>query len=98
MVYRIMSSATILCPKVLEKLTNCPLQPMGVVVGASATAAHTDKQQLPENEVPVVVPLEGAGEGVQATGVGSDVVDGDIGRRRWLLTWRHQLLRWTHGW
>jgi hypothetical protein len=26
------------------------------------------------------------------------MVNGDVGRRRWLLTWRHQLLRWTHGW
>jgi hypothetical protein len=82
----------------IEKLTNCPLQSVGVVVCASAAAFDTEIEQLPEDGNPVVVPLERAGEGVQATGVGGDVVDGDAGSRRWLLTWRHQLLRWTHGW
>jgi hypothetical protein len=48
------------------KLTNCPLQPMGVIVGASAAAADAEIEQLPEDEGPVVVPLEGAGEGIQA--------------------------------
>jgi hypothetical protein len=46
----------------------------------------------------MVVPLEGADEGVQVTGMRGDVVDGNVGRLRWLLTWVHQLLRWTHGW
>jgi hypothetical protein len=40
------------------------------------------KGQLPEDEGPVVVPLEGAGEGVQVTVEGDVVVDGDVGRRR----------------
>jgi hypothetical protein len=52
------------------ELTNCSLQPMEVAVGASAAAADADTGQLPEGEGPVVVPHEGAGEGVQATGVG----------------------------
>jgi hypothetical protein len=66
---------------------------MRVAVGAAVADAETE--QLPEYEVPVEVPLEGADEGVQVTGV--DVVDDGVGRRRWLLTWRHQLLIWTHG-
>jgi hypothetical protein len=49
----------------LKKLTNCLLQPMEVAVGASATAADAETERLPEDEGPVVVPLEGAGEGVQ---------------------------------
>jgi hypothetical protein len=56
-------------------------------------SAETD--QLPEDEGPVVVPLDGAGEGAMLTG---DVVYGDVGRRRWLLMWGQQLLRWAHGW
>jgi hypothetical protein len=82
----------------LDKLTNCPLQQMGVAVGASATAADAEIEQLPEDEGPVVVPLEGAGEGVQVTGVLGDVVHGYVGRRRWQLKWRHQLLNKTQGW
>jgi hypothetical protein len=40
---------------------------MGVVVGYSAAAAVTEAEQLPLYEGPVVVPLEWAGEGAQAT-------------------------------
>jgi hypothetical protein len=54
------------------------LQPMGCVVGVSAAATDSEAEQLPEDEGPVVVPLEGAGEGVQVTGVGGDVVDDDL--------------------
>jgi hypothetical protein len=43
----------------LEKLTKCPLQPMGVAVGESATAADAETEQLPGDEGPVVLPLEG---------------------------------------
>jgi hypothetical protein len=50
----------------LEELTNYPLQPMGVAVGESAVAADAEIERLPGDEGPVVVPLEGAGEGVQA--------------------------------
>jgi hypothetical protein len=42
---------------------------MGVVVGVSAAAADAETEQLPEDEDPVVVPLEGAGEGVQGIAV-----------------------------
>jgi hypothetical protein len=62
----------------LEKLTSCPLQPMGVVVGASATAADAGAEKLPEDEGPVVVPLGGPGWGVQEMGVSVDVVDGAL--------------------
>jgi hypothetical protein len=48
-------------------LTNCRLQPMGVAVGASAAEADAQTEQLPEDEGPVVVLLEGAGEGVHRT-------------------------------
>jgi hypothetical protein len=51
----------------LENLTHCPLQPMGVVVGASADAADADKEQLPEDEDPVVVPFKGDGRERRAT-------------------------------
>jgi hypothetical protein len=48
----------------LEKLTKCPLQPMGVAVGASTAATDAETEQLHEFEGPVVVPLEGVGVGV----------------------------------
>jgi hypothetical protein len=60
----------------VEKLTNCPLQPMWVAVGASAAAADAETEQLPEDEGPVAVPFEGASGGVQATGVGSVIPRG----------------------
>jgi hypothetical protein len=41
----------------LEKLTNCPLQPMGVAVGESAAAADAELEHLPGDEGPMVVPL-----------------------------------------
>jgi hypothetical protein len=40
-----------------EKLTNCPLQPMGVAVGAFAAEDDAETEQLPEHKRPVVVPL-----------------------------------------
>jgi hypothetical protein len=71
---------------------------MGVAVDASANEGDAETEHLPGVEGPVVVPLEGVGLVVQVTGGGGDVVYGTDGRRRWLLTWNHQLLRWTHGW
>jgi hypothetical protein len=47
--------------KPLEKLTTSPLQPMGLVVGASPAATDAETELLPGDEGPVVVPLEGAG-------------------------------------
>jgi hypothetical protein len=46
---------------------------MAVVVGASATAADSETEQLPEDEGPVVVRLEGADERLQVMGMGGDV-------------------------
>jgi hypothetical protein len=48
-------------------------------------------EQLSKDEGHVVVPRYGR----RHTGW---AVDGDVGRRRWLPTWRHQLLRWKRGW
>jgi hypothetical protein len=66
------------CPSTnpLEKLSNRPLQPMGVAVGAPAAAADAGIEQLSEDEGTVVVPLEGAGRGLQVTGVGCDIPRG----------------------
>jgi hypothetical protein len=50
-----------------EKLTNCPLEPMGVALGASAAAADAETEQLPGCEGLVVVPLEGLNELSRAT-------------------------------
>jgi hypothetical protein len=75
----------------LEKLTHCPLQPMGVAEGASDAAAHAETEDEGLNTRALWwCPLKGG-----LMGVKGDVVDG---RQRWLLTWRHQLLGWTHGW
>jgi hypothetical protein len=52
----------------LEKLTNRQQPPRGVAVGASAAATDAEIEQLPGDEGPVVVPLEGAHGGVQVTG------------------------------
>jgi hypothetical protein len=57
-------------PDPLEQLTYYLLQPTGVAVGASATAAAAEIEQLPEDEGPVVVALDGAGEGIKVTVVG----------------------------
>jgi hypothetical protein len=43
---------------------------MGVVVGASAAASDTETERLPEDEGPVVLPLEGDGREIQVTGMG----------------------------
>jgi hypothetical protein len=81
----------------LEKPTKCPRQLMVVVV-VLAAAANAKTEQLPEDEDPVVVPLEAVGEGVQVTGMVGAVLRGNVGRRRWLLSWRHRLLIWTRVW
>jgi hypothetical protein len=57
-------------------------------MGTCAAAGDAEAEQLPENEGPVVVPLEGVGEGVQMMGMDDEVVDVGVGRRCWLLTWR----------
>jgi hypothetical protein len=48
-------------------------------MGASAAAADSETEQLPEFEGPVVMPLEGLGEGVQVMGMGGYEVDGEVG-------------------
>jgi hypothetical protein len=53
----------------IDKLTNCLLQPMGVVIGASAVASHARTEQLLVDEGPVVVP-QVRGQ-VQVTGMGA---------------------------
>jgi hypothetical protein len=47
-------------------------------VGASNAAADAETDQLPEDEGPVVVPLEGASERAQVTIVVATLVD-DVG-------------------
>jgi hypothetical protein len=76
--------------KTEDKACRCPLQPMRVVVNASAAAAEAETEQLPEGEGLWWCPLKGrTREEVQVMGLGGDAGDSDVDRRRWLLTWMH---------
>jgi hypothetical protein len=68
----------------------------GVVKDVSAAAVDAETGQLPEDEGPMVVPIQGVGEGAQVAGAGGYVVDDGLQLTADLEppSWRYQLLIW----